>query len=367
MPSATTASGNGALANGHGKQASEIKTADELLEAIKVTHTAPLWAQMQRLNPPAPGPQTVPHVWSYDTVRPYLLRAGDLITEKQAERRVLMLTNPARGMATPDSRVSHIYDLTTRLLEAPYTTDTLYAGLQLVQPRETAPAHRHTAFACRFIIEGQGGFTAVHGRRVPMKPRDVIVTPTWNWHDHGKKGADEEGGDDAPVVWLDGLDLPNFVHFPVHFVEHYASPRYPAEDADDSPIVFPWDDMQKRLDAADGSWVSEGYLKADGRESKRTPNLERPLVFSADNYFQSAVSLAPQLRGWMPEPAPPPFGRQPPQCITSSRARVTQRLATRLCGGNRATPSASRRGTGTSILPRATPPCTFTASTTSRC
>ncbi|KAH6967691.1 RmlC-like cupin domain-containing protein [Ilyonectria sp. MPI-CAGE-AT-0026] len=159
-------------------------------------------AQMQRLNPPAPAPRTVPHLWSYDTIRPYLLRAGALITEKQAERRVLMLTNPTR--------------------EAPYTTDTLYAGLQLVQPRETAPAHRHTAFACRFIIEGRGGFTA--------RPRDVIVTPTWNWHAYGKKGADEEGGDDQPVIWLDRLNLLNFMYFPIHFVKHYASSRHPAKD-----------------------------------------------------------------------------------------------------------------------------------------
>lgn len=90
--------GNGITANGHGKQAKEIATADELIKAIKATHTAPLWAQMQQLNPPAPNPRTVPHLWSYDTIRPYLLRAGDLITEKQAERRVLMLTNPARGL-----------------------------------------------------------------------------------------------------------------------------------------------------------------------------------------------------------------------------------------------------------------------------
>ncbi|KAH7162007.1 RmlC-like cupin domain-containing protein [Dactylonectria estremocensis] len=160
-----------------------------------------------------------------------------------------MLTNPAR--------------------EAPYTTDTLYAGLQLVQPRETAPAHRHTAFACRFIIEGRGGFTAVHGQRVPMRPRDVIVTPTWNWHDHGKKGAEEEGGDDQPVIWLDGLDLPNFMHFPVHFVEHYASSRYPAEDKDESPIVFSWEKMSAKLNASSGKWVSVPYLKADGREIGR--------------------------------------------------------------------------------------------------
>jgi gentisate 1,2-dioxygenase len=137
-----------------------------------------------------------------------------------------------------------------------------------VQPKETAPAHRHTAFACRFIIEGTGGFTAVHGKRVPMKPRDVIVTPTWNWHDHGKKGADEEGGDDQPVIWLDGLDLPSFIHFPVHFVEHHTAARYPAEDFEESDIVYPWSKMQPKLDASPDEWVSEPYLKPSGAESE---------------------------------------------------------------------------------------------------
>jgi gentisate 1,2-dioxygenase len=44
-----------------------------------------------------------------------------------------------------------------------------------------------------------------------------------------------------PMVWLDGLDLPNFTHFPVHFVEHFDEPRYLAEDVDSasSPLVFP--------------------------------------------------------------------------------------------------------------------------------
>lgn len=99
MPSATEMNGKSLHVNGNSKHG-EIETAEQLLEAIKPTNTSPLWAQMQRLNPPAPNPQTVPYLWSYDLIRPYLLRAGDLITEKQAERRVLMLANPARGMDT---------------------------------------------------------------------------------------------------------------------------------------------------------------------------------------------------------------------------------------------------------------------------
>jgi gentisate 1,2-dioxygenase len=139
----------------------------------------------------------------------------------------------------------------------------MYAGLQLVMPNEVAPAHRHTAFAMRFIIEGSGGFTAVHGRRIQMQRGDVILTPTWNWHDHGKDGS-------GPMIWLDGLDLPNFVHFPVHFVEHYAQPRYPAEavDTSDSPIVFPWAKMQAQLDSESVDYVTKRYLKANGSEGK---------------------------------------------------------------------------------------------------
>lgn len=101
-----------------------------------------------------------------------------------------------------------------------------------------------------------------------MRPRDVIVTPTWNFHDHGKKGASEEDGDDGPVIWLDGLDLPNFMHFPVHFVEHYTEKRYPATEVVDSPVVYPWEKMQAKLDATDRAWASVPYLKDDGRESK---------------------------------------------------------------------------------------------------
>jgi gentisate 1,2-dioxygenase len=40
------------------------------------------------------------------------------------------------------------------MIEAPYTADTLYAGLHIILPGETALAHRYIAFALRFITEG---------------------------------------------------------------------------------------------------------------------------------------------------------------------------------------------------------------------
>lgn len=78
--------------------AQSTDSAAQLLRDLEDSKTMPLWTQMTRLNPPEPNPTAVPFVWKYDNIRPNLLRAGHLVTEKQAERRVLMLVNPARGM-----------------------------------------------------------------------------------------------------------------------------------------------------------------------------------------------------------------------------------------------------------------------------
>lgn len=74
--------------------------AANLAAQLESVNTKPLWLQMNRLNPPLPNPRTIPHVWRYEDIRPHLLKAGELVTEKQAERRVLMLVNPARGRNT---------------------------------------------------------------------------------------------------------------------------------------------------------------------------------------------------------------------------------------------------------------------------
>lgn len=113
------------------------------------------------------------------------------------------------------------WNITDTLQAAPYTTDTIYGGLQLVNPGEVAPAHRHIAFAARFIIDGSG-FTAVEGKRMALERGDVILTPTWHWHDHGNES-------DAPVIWLDALNLPLFRYARVNFAELYSESRYPSE------------------------------------------------------------------------------------------------------------------------------------------
>ena len=89
-------------------------------------------------------------------------------------------------------------------------------------PGEIAPSHRHTPSALRFIVEGEGAYTAVAGEKLPMKPGDFVVTPAWAWHDHGNLG-------NVPVVWLDGLDTPFARFFGAAFREEHSEDKQPID------------------------------------------------------------------------------------------------------------------------------------------
>jgi len=175
-------------------------------EEIAALNMKPLWERVMRLKP---GTAAVPAIWRWNEVRPLLERACELITAKEAERRVLMLENPALEGTT-------------------FVTTTLYAGLQAILPSEIAPTHRHAPNALRFIMEGEGAYTAIEGERVMMRPGDFVVTPGWTWHDHGNVGT-------KPVVWLDGLDTAFANIFGAHFREDYPeetqSPSRPEGDS----------------------------------------------------------------------------------------------------------------------------------------
>jgi gentisate 1,2-dioxygenase len=86
----------------HTQTTNGVENTKQLVSDLQGTHTLPLWEQMAKYNPPAPNPKAIPHLWKYDELKPHLLRAGELITEKQAERRVLMLINPALGKSILD-------------------------------------------------------------------------------------------------------------------------------------------------------------------------------------------------------------------------------------------------------------------------
>ena len=157
-------------------------------------HITPLWTIANRIVMREPTPKIPPVFWSYQRdVRPYILEAAEIITAAEAHRRVLVLNNPTLKHGA---------------------THTLTCAIQAIKGGEVAPAHRHSQAALRFVIEGEGAYTAVNGERIYMHPGDFIVTPAWTWHDHGK---DSEG----VMIWLDGLDVPLVNHLGATFSDDY--------------------------------------------------------------------------------------------------------------------------------------------------
>jgi len=213
-------------------------------QKIGKDNLVPLWDRMSSLVTPEPKSPCQPHIWNYDTIRPVLLEAGSLLTAKEAERRVLILENP--GMPG-ESKV----------------TTSLYAGIQLIMPGEIAPAHKHSQAAFRFIIEGNGAYTAVEGEKSYMSKGDLILTPSGRWHDHGNES-------DEPTFWLDGLDIPIVQFLDASFAERHSEDTHPhvIEDGDSvarygsgmipidfdaasptSPVIkYPYDRTRSNLD-----------------------------------------------------------------------------------------------------------------------
>lgn len=227
----------------------ELGRLEDLPEAYRSALTeqnlVPLWPSLRGVLPPGkPIPRTRPICWSYQGLRPLLLKAGELTPIEKAERRVLVLANPGHG------------------LEKMQASSTIYLGMQLLLPGEWAPAHRHTPNAVRMIVEGEGAYTTVDGEKCPMHRGDLILTPTGLWHEHGHDG-------EQPVVWLDVLDLPLVYYMEASYVTEGKAQTVSVEAAEhayqrggvvpapvfarvDQPfpmLRYPWVDVRKALEA----------------------------------------------------------------------------------------------------------------------
>ena len=139
------------------------------------------------------------------------MEACDIIGTEEAERRVLVLENPG---LQGQSRI----------------TQSLFAGYQIILPGEIAPAHRHVASALRFIVEGSSAYTAVAGERTTMEVGDFVITPSMTWHDHGNES-------DAPMIWLDGLDMHIVNLLGASFRDNYPGKTHPTLKPEGSSVL----------------------------------------------------------------------------------------------------------------------------------
>jgi gentisate 1,2-dioxygenase len=169
---------------GADRPVAQVGDSSELLAFSDAAHRhalMPGW-EFQSVQSNEPIPVEHPYRWSWaEVLRPMMVQAYAVVDPVTAERRNLIMANPGLRRAA--------------------TTHTLIAAVQGVLPGEIAPAHRHTAGALRFMIEGRGALTNVDGEPCSMDPASLILTPQWSWHDHANET-------DRPVIWLDVLDVP---------------------------------------------------------------------------------------------------------------------------------------------------------------
>jgi len=189
-----------------------------------------LWTVANKIEPWEPRSESVPVVWRYRELREHVLRSLDLVTPEKAGRRVIYLNNPGR-------RDVHA------------AVGWIYAGLQVMNPGENASAHRHSASAIRFIMEGEGAYTVVDGHKMTLRENDFVLTPNGTWHEH----AVESTG--TPCIWQDGLDIPLVNALEANFYEVHPNQS--------EAVAFPVDDMTHTwgnpgLTPSGDSWT-EGY------------------------------------------------------------------------------------------------------------
>lgn len=190
----------------HSGQPDDTPELRALYEGFEKLSIMPLWTQIGDLMPAHPRPKAVPHLWRWADLYPLAQEAGRLVpVGRGGERRALGLGNPGLGGNA-------------------YISPTLWAAIQYLGPRETAPEHRHSQNAFRFVVEGEGVWTVVNGDPVRMNRGDFLLTPGWNFHGHHNVS-------DHPMAWIDGLDIPfsfqndvGFFEFGADRVTDYATP-----------------------------------------------------------------------------------------------------------------------------------------------
>jgi 1-hydroxy-2-naphthoate dioxygenase len=231
-----------------------IKSREQFDAEIERFHLRGQWRfdeDVQRISK-GPPPSGVPFMWKWTDISAVLAEACDVMPDSLLQRRNVSFMNPG--------------------LKSPNVTNTIAAGIQLVTPGEIAYGHRHTMGAIRFGIDGDERlFTVVDGDVLPLAANDLVLTPSWTWHDHHNE-MDRNG------TWLDVLDVPLLL-------------------AIDQARFQPFgDDVQPRHDGSGAYASTRAALVRPTFEARRTINT--PLRYAWRD-------VEPILRGYCSEAASP--------------------------------------------------------------
>ncbi len=209
----------------------EAANASQLSADAAELNLVEFWKQRAALEGLEPRADAQAYRWKWRDLEPRLRLAGETVPIEDCERRALVFANPGLG-------------------GMPHVTDNLFAAFSLYKAGETAPVHRHTPCASRFVVEGDGGFTVVEGEKCKMNRGDLIITPAGTWHDHGNEGSES-------LIWMDVLDLPivsklNLTFFEFDYGEAKADKSGAHPIATGYQEVTEADDISQKLYSAGG-------------------------------------------------------------------------------------------------------------------
>jgi len=165
----------------------------KLISDLEEINFQPLWDRFQQLTPMNPNAKDQAFLWRWDDIEPLTHRAGEEVAMVDAERRAVIMTNPAFNGGI-------------------VTTSNLISAFTVLQPGDKAPPHRHTAAAIRFATRCEKAVTIVNGRRCEMHEGDLVLTPPMCWHGHINEG-------DVLTTWFDAANMPLIGQLDVSFFE----------------------------------------------------------------------------------------------------------------------------------------------------
>lgn len=202
---------------------SAVSSLEQLYPLLAERSIGAGWNKPEPAMWPEPKKNFVPFVWHYRDAAAAFESASRLVSTEQAERRNLILVNPIRG---------NLYS----------TLRTIVVAYQSILPGETARSHRHSPNALRLVLDaGDGAFTTVNAKKIPMHAGDVVLTPNGSWHGHGHDG-------NLPATWIDYLDVPLVQLLePIFFEHHPAGVEPPERVTPESPFIFSFASTEARL------------------------------------------------------------------------------------------------------------------------
>jgi len=155
---------------------SDVGTTHEDLERFLAEHHL-VGAGLRREGMAPPRDGNTSAYWSWDGIYNGLKRSGEIVT---------VGLGGMTGMRSVTGIEARNFPI--------------WMNAQILMPGERTQGHRNTRSETRLVCEAPPeAFFVCENEAFPMERGDVIISPSWTFHDHWNQGA-------IPALWVDGYD-----------------------------------------------------------------------------------------------------------------------------------------------------------------